>query len=165
MYTYICMIHKCADWRQSQYMRRAPTAPPTPSMTLDHRQASHRPPGAALGPCNAPNGVNLAPTRSHRPEVRKRRSRGGRRAAPLTAEGASRARRTPPKLPAATCPSPVAAARSAAHTEVPVSTGRATMVSESGMGREGAQVRAVPAFEDPCALVEVVVHLGAPCPH
>ena len=35
----------------------------------------------------------------------------------------------------------------------------------SGMGREGAQIRVVPAAARPRALLEVVVHLGAPCPH
>ena len=63
---------KYVYWRLCQYMRHAPAAPTTPSVTLDHRQASPGPPGAASGTHNAPNGVDLAQTRSHRREVLKR---------------------------------------------------------------------------------------------
>ena len=102
---------KYVDWRLCQYMRYAPAAPTTPSVTLDHQQVSPGPPGAASGTHNEPNGVDLAQTRLHRREVLERRSRGDLRATPLAAEGASRARRTPPTLPAAVRPLPAAAAR------------------------------------------------------
>ena len=53
--------------RPCQHVRHMAATPPGPSVTLDHPQASHNPPRAALGPCVAPKDANLAPARSHRP--------------------------------------------------------------------------------------------------
>jgi hypothetical protein len=64
---------------------------------------------------------------------------------------------------------PKPSASFAASGELPVCTDRATR-SEAVSGTErkghiGAQIRAVPAAAQPTKLIEVVVHLGAPCPH
>ena len=126
---------KYVDWRLCQYMRYAPAAPTTPSVTLDHQQVSPGPPGAASGTHNEPNGVDLAQTRLHRREVLERRSRGDLRAAPLAAEGASRARRTPPTLPAAVRPLPAAAARVRRPTPVPCEPMAASTAGQMGTRR------------------------------
>ena len=64
---------------------------------------------------------------------------------------------------------PQPSASSAARGEVPVCTDRATRSEAvSGTGRKGhvcARIRAVPAAAHLFELVEVLVHLGAPCPH
>ena len=79
-------------------------------MTAGHRPAATNPPGAASGPPEAPNGVNLASARSHPHERHTCRPRGGLAAAPAATERAACAPRTPPTLPATTQAAPAATA-------------------------------------------------------
>ena len=71
------------------------------SVTVDHRLAANNPLGAASGTTDAPNGVNLATTRSHAKATQGRqcRPRGCLVAAEAAAERTLRSPRVLPKLP------------------------------------------------------------------
>ena len=98
-----------AEKRSYQHTRGAAAASSGPGGTVGHHLATLNPPGAASGPPDVPNVVDLAAARSHAHKAPKWRARGGPAEAPAAAEGAVCAPCTHLTLPSAVRPTPTAA--------------------------------------------------------
>ena len=105
--SHISRKHACE--RPPRPVRHGADAPPAPGVTVGHRLAAPGPPGAASGPPDTRNGVDLAEARSRLLERRLCRPRGGLAAAAAATERAACAPRTPLTLPAAARAAPAAA--------------------------------------------------------
>ena len=86
------------------------TALAGPGVAVGHHLAAPDPSGATSGPWEAPNGVNLAPGRSHQTRRRRWPPRGGLAAPIAGTDRAACAPRTRPTLLAVAQPAPTACA-------------------------------------------------------
>ena len=103
-------MHVRATTTARDVARGAPAAPAGPGTTVGHRLAAPDPTGAASGPRDAPNGVDLELRDRRHHEQRHSRPRGGLEATSAAGERTPRAPRTPSTLPATARPAAAAAA-------------------------------------------------------